>query len=54
MRVERTITTDIGTVVISRRQAVDRVGRPTEAALDTLKAVHHDAQAWLRRNLARD
>ncbi len=31
-----------------RRQAVDRLGRAAESVADTMRAVHKDAQAWIR------
>lgn len=37
-------------LVITRRQATDRIGRPAESVSDTMRAATADAQAWIRRN----
>lgn len=33
----------------TRRQAVDRLGRPTEHLVETIEAATEDARAWVRR-----
>ncbi len=41
---------DDAEITITKRQATDRLGRPTETVTQTMRAATADAQAWIRRN----
>jgi hypothetical protein len=45
-----TIVNSAGDYTVTRRQPVDRLGRPTATQTQLLKDATADARSWLRRN----